>query len=163
MKNIYEDIKSVLEGKGLFRILCGIGVVIIALLIFSAGTRVGFHKASFGRAWGENYNENFGMGRRNLGMMNFGNIGMMDYFPNAHGATGKIIKIELPNVIVQDRDNIEKVLLIDTDTKIQKGRDIILTTDLKIDDFIVVIGTPNEKGMIEAKLIRLIPSPEFLK
>ena len=163
MQKIYENIKKVFEGKGSFRILCGIGIVIVALLIFSAGIRVGFHKASFGRAWGEHYNENFGLGqRKGSGRMgDIRRIGMMDYFPNAHGAVGKIIKIELPNVIVQDKDNTEKVITISTDTKIQKGRDAILTADLKIDDFIIVIGTLNDKGFIEAKLLRVLPNPDF--
>ena len=162
MKKIYEDIKKVFESRVSFRILCGIGIVIVALLIFSAGVTVGFHKASFGRAWGENYNENFGMGHYNGDLGGIGRIGMMDNFPNAHGATGKIIKMELPNIIVQDKDNTEKAILINTDTKIQKGRQSITTNDLKVDDFIVVIGSPNDKGVIEAKFIRVIPSPEFL-
>ena len=107
MKKIYENIKKVFEGKISFRILCGLGIIIVALLIFSAGIRIGFQKASFGRAWGEHYNENFGMGKRktNERMGDMRRIGVMDYFPNAHGATGKIIKIELPNVIVQDKKN----------------------------------------------------------
>ena len=162
MKKIYEDIKKVFESRFSFKILCGIGIVIIALLIFSAGVTVGFHKASFGRAWGENYNENFGMGHHNGDLGGIGRIGMMDYFPNAHGATGKIIKMELPNIIVQDKDNTEKTILINTDTKIQKGRQNITTVDLKVDDFIVAIGSPNDKGVIETKFIRVIPSPELL-
>ncbi len=165
MKKIYEDIKKVFESKSLFRILLSLGIIIATLLIFSAGITVGIHKASFGKSWGEHYNENFGMGIRNNRMMGgySPQYGMMGYFPNAHGATGKIIKIELPNIIVQDKDNIEKVISIDTDTKMEQGRTNITSTDLKIDDFVVVIGTPNDKGIIEAKLIRIIPSPEFLK
>ena len=34
--------------------------------------------------------------------------------------------------------------------------------DLKIDDFVVVIGTPDEQGQIEAKFIRIMPSPDLL-
>ena len=135
----------------------GVGIVVVLGLIFSAGVSVGFHKASFGRAWGENYKNNFGMmpGGPNFG---FGK----DNFPNAHGAIGKIIKIELPTIIVQDKDNTEKVILIKDDTQIEKMKDKIQTTDLKMDDFIVVIGSPNDKGQIEAKFIRLMPAPDFL-
>jgi hypothetical protein len=148
MKKIYEDIKKVFESKVSFRILGGIGIVIVLLLIFSAGITVGFHKASFGHAWGENYERNFGMmpGRP-----------MFDNFPNAGGAIGKIIKIELPTIIVQDKDNTEKVILIKNDTQIQKMKNSITTKDLKIDDFIVVIGVPNGQGQIEAKFIRIMP------
>jgi hypothetical protein len=150
MKKICEDIKKVFDSKVSFGILCGIGIVIVVLLSFSAGITVGFHKASFGRSWGENYERNFGM-RPNRPM--FGR----DNFPNANGAIGKIIKIELPTIIVQDKDNTEKVILIKDGTQIQKMKESITTTDLKIDDFIVVIGTPNEQGQIEAKLIRIMP------
>ena len=156
MEKIHENIKKVFEGMNSFRILCGLGIIIVILLIFSAGMKVGFYKASFGHAWGENYERNFGMmGNRPM----FGN----DNFPNAHGAIGKIIKKELPTIIVQDKDNTEKVIAINVDTKIQKARTSITINDLKIADFIVTIGTPNEKGVIEAKLIRVISSPQFLK
>jgi hypothetical protein len=84
----------------------------------------------------------------------FGN----DNFPNAHGAIGKIIKKELPTIIVQDKDNTEKVVLIKADTQIQKIKEKATQADLKIDDFIVVIGTPNEQGQIEAKFIRIMPA-----
>lgn len=155
MKKIYEDIKKVFESKTSTGVLIGIGIVIVAILIFSAGVSVGFHKASFGRAWGENYERNFGM---KPGNMMFGK----DNFPNSHGTIGKIIKIETPTMIVQDKDNIEKVILVKEDTQIQKAREIITINDLKIDDHIVVIGNPNEEGQIEAKFIRIIPSPELM-
>jgi hypothetical protein len=150
MEKTNENIKKIFEGKVLFRILYGIGIIIIALLIFYAGIRVGFHKASFGHAWGDNYERNFGM-MQNRPM--FGN----DNFPNAHGAIGKIIKITLPTIIVQDRDNTEKVILIKNDTEIQKLKENITSNGLKIDNFIIVIGTPNEQGQIEAKFIRIMP------
>jgi hypothetical protein len=142
-----EDIKKVFETKVAVKILYIIGIIIVAMIIFSAGISVGFHKASFGRTWGEHYNENFGMGK----------IGMTNYFPNAHGAAGKIIKIELPNIIVQDKDKTEKVVTIDADTKIQEGRADIETKDLHLDDFVVVIGEPNSQGQILAKFIRVLP------
>jgi len=150
VNNISEKIRKVFDSKTSFRILCGIGIAIVALLIFSAGVDVGFHKASFGRAWGENYEHNFGF------VPNppvFGG----DNFPNANGAIGKIIKIELPTIIVQDKDNTEKVVLIKNDTQIQEMRAPITSNDLKIDNFVVVIGTPNTQGQIEAKFIRVMP------
>ena len=150
MEKIKESIKKILESKIMVKVLYGIVIIIIALLIFSAGISVGFHKASFGRAWGENYERNFGM------MPNRPMFGR-DNFPNANGAIGKILKITLPTIIVQDRDNTEKVILTKNDTKIQKLKENITTNDLKIDDFIVVIGNPNEQGQIEAKLIRIMP------
>ena len=156
MKKINEKIKKIFESKILVGVLYGIGIVVIVLLIFSAGVSVGFRKASFGRAWGDNYERNFGM----QSMPPFG-LGEND-FQNAHGALGKIIKIELPTIIVQDQDKTEKVVLIKDDTKIQKMRDNISVDNLKVDDFIVVIGSPNAQGQIEAKFIRIMPSPDLL-
>ena len=157
MKQIHEKIKKVFESKILFGFLVLIGILIVALLIFSVGVSVGFHRASFGKNWGDNYERNFGM--RPMGMHVFNNE---DNFPNAHGAIGKIIKIELPTIIVQDKDKTEKVILIKDDTKIQEMRENITSADLKIDDFVIVIGSPDDKGQIEAKFIRIMPAPDFL-
>jgi hypothetical protein len=150
MKKIYENVRRFFESRFLFKVLCGIGIFLIALVIFYAGVSFGIHKASFGKSWGENYERNFGFGpdRPILGK---------DNFPNANGAIGKIIKIELPTVIVEDKDNTEKVILIDDSTKIQKMADTITANDLKVDDFIVVIGNPNTQGQIAAKFIRVMP------
>ena len=158
MKEIKEKIGKMFESKIFVGILYGIGIVIILLLVLSAGISIGFHKASFGRAWGDNYERNFGM-RPDRPLFVFkGN----DTFPNAHGAIGKIIKIELPTVIVQDKDSTEKVILTENDTQIQRMRGNITINDLKINDFMVVIGSPNLQGQIEAKLIRVMPSPELM-
>jgi hypothetical protein len=148
MKKIYEDVKKVFDSKISFRILCVIGIVLVALLIFSAGIVVGFYKASFGHAWEENYEHNFGMRPDHT---------IFDNFPNDHGAIGKIIKIELPTIIVQDKDNTEKVVLTNDDTQIQKLQASLTTSDLNLDDFVVVIGSPNNQGQIEAKFIRVMP------
>jgi len=159
MKKIYEKMKKVFESKVLIGVLYGVGTIIVVLIIFSVGVSVGFHKASFGRDWGNNYSRNFGADNHGGPL---GSPEMMDSFPNAHGVVGKIIKIALPTVIVADRDNLEKSVLIADGTKIQRMRDIIAAADLKVDDLIVVIGSPSDQGQIEAKFIRIMPSPDFL-
>ena len=63
---------------------------------------------------------------------------------------------------MQDKDSTEKVILAANDTQVQRMRENITANDLKINDFLVVIGSPNEQGQIEAKLIRLVPSPELM-
>ena len=161
MKKILEDIKKVFESKASFRILCGIGTVVVALLIFAGGVSVGLHQATFGRDWQDHYNENFGVVRPPYTDA-MRKIGIINDFPIAHGSTGKIIKLELPNIIVEDKDNTEKTISIASDTTIEQGKVAIQATDLKIDDFIVAIGTPDTQGIIEAKFIRVIPSPELL-
>ncbi|MES2023687.1 MAG: hypothetical protein V4439_03310 [Patescibacteria group bacterium] len=165
MQKIQEKIKKVFESKVLVKVLQVVGIVIVALLIFSAGVVTGFHKASYRHAWGEHYYDNFGkMGRRDgmRGMMGGAMGEMMENYPNAHGAIGKIIKIQLPTLIIADKDNTEKVVLIKDDTKIINGRDEIKKEDLKVDDFVIVIGTPNAEGQVESKFIRIMPVPDFL-
>jgi hypothetical protein len=156
MKNIREEVKKVFESKKFLFIAVILGILIITSVIFQAGVFVGFHKASFGRDWGENYERNFGMMRG----LNFPPRGMMDQenFPNAHGAVGKIIKIETSSIIVADKDGTEKVILIKDDTNIRSVKTDIKIGDLKMDDFVVVIGSPNTQGQIEAKFIRVMPA-----
>lgn len=159
MKQLHEKIKKIIGSKTLTHVIYVLGVLVVAALIFHAGSVVGFRKAEFGHAWEEHYEENFGtMGRMNP-MGGPADFGMMSDFPNAHGAAGKIIKVEPSDVIVEDRDGTEKVILFDDDTDLREGRDSISTTDLKVDDFAVVIGSPNDQGQIEAKMIRVMPAP----
>jgi hypothetical protein len=160
MKNeVKNKIKNVLESKNFRTIIYILGILAVIFLIFQAGMIVGFRKASFGRNWGDNYAMNFGSPHRGPKIMGeeFGDFGNL---PNAHGTIGKIIKVELPTIIVLDeKDNTEKVVLINEKTEIRKLRDSVTKDELKIDDHIVVIGTPNSSGQIEARLIRFLPIP----
>jgi hypothetical protein len=155
-------IKSIVESKTFHTVIYTVGILFILFLVFQVGMMAGFRKASFGRDWGDNYAKNFGSPHmiggpgRMMGVPfeDFGNL------PNAHGAIGKIIKVELPTIIVLDeKDNTEKVVLLNDKTEIRQMRDSMTKEELKIDNHIVVIGTPNSSGQIEAKLIRLLPSP----
>jgi hypothetical protein len=151
--------KNFFQSKIFTKILYVVGILIIALIIFQAGMFVGFRKAEFSGKFGNNYRETFGGPRGGFG------IGMMqgffgdENFPSAHGAVGKIIKINLPTLVVIGPDNVEKVVLIKDDTQIVEFRQQIKPADLKLDDYIVVIGTPNNSSQIEAKLIRIMPAP----
>ncbi|MBY0376496.1 hypothetical protein K2P96_00800 [Patescibacteria group bacterium] len=157
MENLDTQAKKISESKTLTTTTKVLGVLIVAFIIFSAGISVGYRKASFGRDWGEHYNENFGFNGGRMG------VGMMGYFPNAHGANGEIIRTSLPNIIVEDNENTEKSVLLTENTKIQKGNNLLQATELNTGDFIVVIGTPNMGGVIEAKLVRVLPNPESIK
>lgn len=132
----------------------GIGLAIIVLVIFQAGIFVGYKKASFSYRWGDNYSRNFG------GRMNRPFMGMIrGEFSNAHGTIGKIIKIDLPTFVIESNDNIEKIIVLKNDTIIKKFRETIKPEDLKDNDSVVIIGSPDSEGKIEAKLIRLMPMP----
>ena len=153
-EEIKTIIKSVSDSKKVKAMIVVIACIAIAALIFQAGVVVGFKKASFGKHWGENYEKNFGMVRHNRMMGD-----LPDRLPNAHGAIGKVAKIELPNIIVTDKDGVEKVVVLDDDTLIKKGQDNILEKDIVVNDFVVVVGSPNDQGQILAKLIRIMPEP----
>lgn len=151
-----NNLKKLTESKTLFRFVCIFGVMLIAIIIFQAGAFVGFHKASYSHAWEENYERNFGIMHRGF-LTPLGEI--PDSLPNAHGALGKIIKIELPIIIIEDsKDKIEKVILISDSTKIRNVQVDATKTDLKVDSDVVVIGTPNAQGQIDAKFIRIMPA-----
>jgi hypothetical protein len=48
-------------------------------------------------------------------------------------------------------------------TDIKSGFKNIKLADLKIGDIIVIIGSPNDKGQIEAKIIRVFPPKTSFK
>jgi len=160
MKNETKDeIKKVVNSKVFKRIIYILGILVIVFFIFEAGIVVGFKRASFGRDWNNNYAMNFGSPRGGPQMMG-GQFGPFGDLPNAHGAIGKIIKTELPTIIVLDeKDNTEKVILINDKTQILQGRENITPDQLKVDDHVVIIGIPNSSGQIEARLIRFLPAP----
>jgi hypothetical protein len=154
-----NKIKSILRSKAFRIIVIIVGVFAVLSLVFQMGVMAGFRRASFGRDWGDNYSMNFGMPRMGPRMMDmdFGNFGKL---PNAHGAIGKIVKLELPSIVVLDeKDNTEKPVLVNEKTEIRKVRTSINSSDLKIDDHVVIMGAPNSSGQIEARLIRILPVP----
>ncbi len=118
---------------------------------FRIGEIVGAKKASFSYKWGENYYRSFaGPSPR-----------MFDtdarYFISAHGVAGKIVGISSSSIILTDRDNLEREIVIDKATEFFMFRNRVLLSDLKIDDEAAIIGSPEDSGMIRAKLIRLLP------
>jgi len=85
---------------------------------------------------------------------------------HGHGVLGPILQMTLLNdntnaferiLIVQDRDNMEKSVIRHPETIITKNHDTVSIYDLQINMNIVVIGSPNEEGQIDAKLIRILP------
>src|SRR3989338_2328849 len=128
--------------------------VILLLLVFGAGVKVGTLKARYSYKWAENYHKNFAGPKGGF----FGDLkrGFKDRdFIGAHGVSGSIIKIDGSTFIVNGGDNVEKTILVSEKTTITSRRETIKASDLKVDARVVIIGCPNEQGQIEAKLIRL--------
>jgi hypothetical protein len=139
-------------------IICAI---IVLLLVFKVGVVVGYKKAQFSYRWGENYHRNFAGPRG--GFLGDFRRGFLDRdYINAHGVFGSIIKIDsstdvgrAATIIVESGDNVEKNVLISDKTIITNRREAIKASDLKVDDRVVIIGSPNEQGQIEARFIRV--------
>lgn len=149
------DITHISESKRFKTIITIIVALVGALVIFQVGVFVGYRKAVFSEGLGDNYYRAFSP--REKGMMGPGFDG--DNVPGGHGAVGKVIKISLPALIVEGPDNIEKQIILTDDTLIRRFKEAVLPADLKVGDYVVVIGSPNKNGQVEAGLIRLLPPP----
>lgn len=69
--------------------------------------------------------------------------------------SGEIIEITNSNLIIKGRRGIQETIAIERDTIIKKGKETV-KDGLQIGDRVVVVGLPNERGQIEAKLIRIL-------
>lgn len=152
-------LQTKLQSATFRKTLYGIGAAITLLVVFQAGMVIGERKAAFSYRFGDNYFRNFGEHENRRGSFGMGKEGR---FPEAHGAVGKILNITPPTLMILGPDNLEKVILINDKTAIRHFRDEAVLTDLRVDDFIVVIGSPNTMSQIEAKLIRILPPPPDL-
>ncbi len=141
-------------------LIIGIFSLVVIILIFNAGMFVGATKAKFSYKWAENYHKNFS-GPKD-GFFNDWRrppISPGDFI-EGHGIFGEIIEINDSDFVIKDRGDIEKVVLIDEDTVIKDKMENIKKDELKVGKYIVVIGSPNEQGQIQAKLIRIFNSEE---
>lgn len=151
------DIQTFFKSKQFKLILSALGGLIILLLVFQLGMFVGFRKANFAFRWGDNYHRAFG-GPQGGFLRNFEGRD----FTSGHGVAGSIIKIDGSSIIVKGTDNIEKIIVVDSTTVISKGRQVIQLSDLKIDDRVVVIGSPKDDGSVAAKMLRVFDPADVL-
>lgn len=125
--------------------------VIWSVLILQLGIKVGFSKASYFFKYSDSYYKNI-KGKPNMP------LGLEDNdLPRSHGAIGKILQIAFPNLIIEDNDGLEKIVVLGNGTIIKKFGQSASTSDIRSNDFAIVIGTPNERSEIDAKLIRILP------
>jgi hypothetical protein len=165
-ENKHIGIKIRIKKDTLKWIIIGLAIFVAAVLIFGAGMFVGTIKARFSYRWAENYHRNFGGPQGGF----MGDLRMMppnSEFIESYGTFGQIIKIDsstgsgqAATLVIKGRNDMEKIVLIKDDTVIKRGGETIKPADLKIDEYIVVIGEPNDIGQITAKLIRILPSGE---
>ena len=143
-------------------IIIGLAGFVIVILIFGIGMFVGGMKARFSYRWAESYHKNFAGPRGGFLGDWRGLPPLPGEFIESHGTFGEIIKINDSDFIIKGQGDIEKVIIITEDTVIKKGMATIKKEELKIGNRVVVIGSPNEEGQIEAKLIRLFDGEEII-
>lgn len=148
------NIKEIIQSKSYMITALSISVIAVICLVFGGGMYIGYRKARFSYQWGENYHKNFG-GPRSGFIRDFGGKDLI----NANGVAGQIIKINNSEIIIRGRDNIEKIVAIKNDTVIRRFNETVKLSDLKINDFVVVIGEPNNSGQIDAKFLRTMSTP----
>ncbi len=149
--------ENFLQSKLFKGIVLGIAGLVILVFVFGLGVYVGMEKADFSFRWAEEYHQNFGGPQGGI----FGNFfGSEKEFANSNGSYGQIIKIDGNILTVKDNDgdNTEKTILVGDKTIIILQRKNIKLSDLKIGENIVVIGSPNNDGQIQAELIRVMPA-----
>lgn len=131
-------------------------VFFVAVLIFGAGVFVGQMKARFSYRWAENYHQNFGGPRSGfLGDWRSRPFPPREDFMGGHGIFGPIIKIDGSTLVINGKNGVETTVLVSDKTEIRSPQGALKIGDLKVDDQITVIGSPNSQGQIEAKLIRV--------
>jgi len=148
------EIKKIFTSKSFKGATCGVLAFIMLLLVFKVGLMAGERKGGFSKEWSDNYHRNFAGPRGG-----FGNDFVAQDFMNGNGIMGQIIKIASSTLIIKGPDNMEKSIAVDGQTAIKRFKDNVKFNDLRVDEYAVVIGEPNQIGQIAAKFIRLIPPP----
>ena len=153
--NTNFNFKKMFESKGFLGFIIGLGTFLVLAVVFAAGMHIGYEKAFFSDNLGNNYREVFGSESHGPILRAL----PVENLPGAFGATGKVIKINLPTILVAGPDNIEKTVLVSSTTLIRELQDSDDATSIQIGDYVAVIGAPNNQGEIEAKFIRVMPAP----
>lgn len=144
--------KKILQNPDALKwVIIGLFGFIVIVLIFSAGVKVGTLKARYSYQWADNYHKNFAGPKG-------GFLGDWRKFPagdfiGGHGAFGEVIELNDSGFVIKGRGDIEKIIVTTDDTVVKKGRQTV-EDGLKVGDRVTIIGSPNEEGQIEAKLIR---------
>lgn len=136
------------------RIAISIIAVVAGLLILRLGMFIGHVQAALSLRAGDNYFRAID-GRDARNTLFF----VSNDMPSAHGAVGRVLSVSLPTFVVASPDNVEKTVVVSTGTVVRRFRDAIPATDIKPNDFTVVLGNPDGSGRIRAELVRIMPTP----
>ncbi|MFA6050041.1 MAG: hypothetical protein WC761_02485 [Candidatus Paceibacterota bacterium] len=151
------DLKDLHQSRTVRGILIGIIATLIVITIFQAGVFVGYRKAAFSFRMGDNYYKTF-RGGEAMKVVGFDN----GPIPGGHGAVGRIVRINLPELVIVSEGDIEKTVIIGSSTLIKRFDDNIPPQEIMTDDYAVILGSPDEEAKIIAKFVRLIPTPQMM-
>jgi hypothetical protein len=155
--NEEKQINKIFSKGNIKWLIVGFMIMALFVLVFAFGVWIGNEKAKFSYNWADNYHKNFA-GPQNGFSQNWRDMPGGDFI-NAHGVFGEVIKIDENSFVIRGRENIENIIIVSQDTVIKRLSSDIKLKDLKIGEFVVIIGSPNNSGQIEAKLIRIMPPP----
>lgn len=139
-----ERIRSFFASKWLRYSLIALSGLIAVAVVFGAGFAAG--------RWSASPFEVFGLFTRTPREFTI---------RSGHGAIGTIQSIEGQRITIQSRDGKLATIIVVNDTRFDKDFKQISFTDLKLNDTIVVIGSPNDSGEINARLIGLVNPSTF--
>jgi hypothetical protein len=154
-----ESLAQFFQSKLFAGIIVGVCIMLVVICIFEAGVVVGYHEASFSSHWGENYGANFSDTNPSNQM------GLPDmHEPTPDGILGKIISVDSAStssttIVISSTQKPEEKILIDANTEIRSRESTLTISSLKIGTYVVVLGTPNDQGEVQANLIRIVPAP----
>lgn len=125
----------------LIAVAAGIGLAVVLMAAFFFGVFVGKHDSRFFPNKEKRHP-------------------ILDFFPRkfeGHGVLGTIQTLGDNILVVKDRTGAIKTILVDSQTKIRRGRSSINFSDLKTNEGVIVLGEPQkDEEAIKAKIIRVM-------
>lgn len=155
------DLTRIHPSKPVRSLVITLAILVAILAIFGFGMVAGYEKARFSGRFGDQYQRMFVDGRGKFSVSSRG-PGMMampevESLPGGHGAVGEIVNVSLPQIVVAGPDNLERIALIGDDTLIRRFRESASVSDLQAGETVVILGSPDGDGRIQAKLVRILP------
>lgn len=150
--------KEIIQTKYFKATVVTVGGLFVVLVSFAGGVAVGLHKAKFSYAWGENYERNFlGGSEEREGKRARSFFGKMDMkgMRNGHGVAGEILSVSGDTLIIKNRENQETSVRVNDGTVMNQGKNALALSDLRGGEQVVVVGKPQDDGVIVAHLIRV--------
>lgn len=148
------DLKDFFGSSGYGKLIVVLGVLLVALVIFVAGAAVGYRHAVFSNRWYGNYARGF-----DSPLSPFAPFMHDGDDLNPHGTFGDIVSFDPPYLMVKGQSQAESVITVGPGTVIRRIRAFGTTTDLMPGERVVIIGTPDDNGRIQASFIRVMPGP----